>query len=301
MPFVLLVAQLSGIAQLPEFIGAILVASSIAPIQVYLNEVYAPIAVRFGQPMSLLHGLEIGTAILVLTGWLAYRLSVDGLSACLIVLFAQGYVWFSYFASRRILNYQARSVIGGRYSYIIGSIIPLTFLVVVLLYWMLLGLGVHAPLLLYLLILIPNAFQYLYIRYGWATHGLEPLNDVQEAAESANRQAGGVWFLAAMAMALVAQHWKVELTSVATGFAAISIYLISPFSSMWLIFSKSKFMTRHHLQQTLFNFWLLPCCVGLTMMLQPDYLGWVFALALVSQVFTFKFITDIRIRLMPLR
>lgn len=127
MPLALALAQVSGIAQVPEFITAILVTTSIAPIQIYMNEVFAPAAVKYGQSVDVQHGLEVTLAILVLTGWLAHRIDADILSSVVIMLYAQAYVWFSYKASRCVLEYQASSIIGGRYSYIIGSIIPLTF------------------------------------------------------------------------------------------------------------------------------------------------------------------------------
>lgn len=44
---------------------------------------------------------------------------------------AQCNVWFSYLAARRLLGYQATSVIGGRYSFVIGAVVPSTFFTLV--------------------------------------------------------------------------------------------------------------------------------------------------------------------------
>lgn len=295
MPLALLLAQISGIAQIPEFVTAILVTTSLAPVQIYMNEVFAPTAVRYNQSVGLRHGFEIALAIFALSGWLAYRIEVGALSGLLIMLCAQGYVWFSYRASRRVLEYQASSIIGGRYSYIIGSIIPLTFLLVVLVYWLLSQVDLHGASFLYLLILLPNAAQYLYTRFGWMAKE-RPAQVANKSRQNGAPRMGLVLFLVAMLMAVGAQHWKIELAGAAVGFAALSIYLISPFSSMWLIHSKSKYMTKDGGAPSDIGFWLAPCLVILTLPLNTESIWWTFLLALVTQVLTFKFITDIRLK-----
>lgn len=296
MPLALLLAQFTGIAQSSEFVASILVIASIAPIQIYMNEVFAPNAVRYNQRLDIRHSLEIAVAILALTGWLAYRIEADLLVVFLIVAFAQGYVWFSYLASRRVLEYQAGSIIGGRYSYVIGSIIPLVFLLVVLAYWLALQLGVHDPGFLYLLILLPNTAQYIYTRFGWMAKQKTPTYTARNIKQTNNQYKGLLLFLVAMLMAIVAQHWKIELSEVAVGFAALSIYLISPFSSMWLIHAKSKFMTRDRTALSITLFWGAPCVTMSTLLLSSNSVGFIFFLALVTQVLTFKFITDIRLK-----
>lgn len=244
MPLALFWAQVEGVAQKAEFVNAILVITSLAPVQVYINEVFAPAAVRYKQRLGLRHGLEIALAIMGLTGWLTYRLDLDVLPSLVIGIFAQGYVWLSYKASRCVLEYQADSIIGGRYSYLIGSIIPLTFLLIIVIYWAVQQVGWGNGSFLYLLILLPNAAQYLYTLFGWmAKNRIHPVG-MARGGEALYSRMHFSYFGTAMAMAAISQNWKVELANAAAGFAALSIYLISPFSSMWLIFSKSKYMTK---------------------------------------------------------
>lgn len=296
MPVVLLIAQALGVAQAPEFVAAILVTASLAPIQVYINEVFAPAAVRYNQHIGIRHGTEISLAVLVLTCWLAYRLEMEMFTALLVVVFAQGYVWLAYKSSRRVLEYQADSIIGGRYSYMIGAIVPLTFLLVVVADWMLSRLGWERGYFLYSLIVLPNAVQYLYTLFGWMAKERAHSRKVYKT----NRTLGGhiqlLFFMAAMVMAAIAQHWKIALAETAVGFAALSIYMISPFSSIWLIFSRSNYMTKDRLPPSFVNFWISLFLAGLTLSLDVDGFGWVFLLALLTQILTFKFITDIRLK-----
>lgn len=293
MPFALLLAQATGIAQRSEFIASVLVVTSIVPIQIYLNEVFAPRAVRYQWGIDARHVLEVGVGALLLSAWAAYRLELAMAPSICVCVFAQGYIWCSYAASRMILKYQADLVIGGRYSYILGSVIPLTFLLLVALYWGMERFGFDYGAVLYLLILLPNALQYFYVRWFEV-----PKSDRVTAAAPANtrNQIGAIFFPMAMFMAIVAQHWKVELVESAEGFAALSVYLIVPFSSAWLILSKSRYLTREHMGESSLLFWLAPVVVGLTLFLTADDFVWAFPLALVTQVLTFKFITDLRTR-----
>ena len=296
MPVVLLIAQALGVAQSPEFVAAILVTASLAPIQVYINEVFAPAAVRYNQHIGIRHATEISLAVLGLTCWLVYRLEMAVFAALLVVVFAQGYVWFAYKSSRRVLEYQADSIIGGRYSYIIGSIVPLTFLLVVVAYWMLSQLGWESGYFLYLLIVLPNAVQYLYTLFGWMAKERVLSSKVDKTGRVLDGHIQLGLFMASMLMAAIAQHWKIELAETAVGFAALSIYMISPFSSIWLIFSRSNYMTKDRSPPSFIHFWISMLLAGLTLPLEVDGFGWVFLLALLTQVLTFKFITDIRLK-----
>lgn len=296
MPFALLLAQLTGVAQQPEFITSVLMIASIVPIQIYLNEVFVPRAVRYRCGIGFAHAVEVFLGTLLLSCWLAWRLELSFGPFLLAVGFAQGYVWFSFFASRRILEYQADAVIGGRYSYVIGAIIPLTFLILVIVDWLVNVLGLDAGGLMYLLILLPNMFQYLFVRLCWGT-GRDLANDIISSVEGSPKQR--VWigfFVLGMFMAMVAQYWKVALASSTADFAALSVYLIVPFSSAWLILSKSRYLTRGHSATITLLFWGAPFLVGLTLLLDPRQFVWIFLLALVTQVLTFKFITDTRAR-----
>lgn len=296
MPLALILAQVTGISQKAEFVNAILVITSLSPIQVYINEAFATASVRYNEQISLKHGIQISLAIFALTGWLAYRLELDFFQALLVVAFGEAYVWFSYEASRRVLGYQADSIIGGRYSYLIGSIIPITFLLLVVVYWLFVQIGLQEPSILYGLILLPNAIQYIYTRFGWMGNERTSCRQSSEDGEKEKVGMELVFFLAAMLMAFTAQHWKIELANVAAGFAALSIYLISPFSSLWLIHAKSRFMTKNRQARSAIFSWIAPCGVFLTLLLNVDNIGWGFMLALVTQILTFKFITDIRLK-----
>lgn len=293
MPFALLLAQATGIAQRPEFIASVLVITSIVPIQIYLNEVFAPRAVRYQWGIDARHALEVGAGALLLSAWAAYRLELAMVPSIFVCIFAQGYIWCSYAASRLILQYQTDAVIGGRYSYIIGSVIPITFLLLVVLYWGIERFGFGQGALLYFLILLPNMLQYFFVRWFEA-----PENHRGASALRANagKRLWVGFFPMAMFMAIVSQHWKVALVESAAGFAALSVYLIVPFSSAWLILSKSRYLTREHMGASSVLFWLAPVVVGLTLFLSADDFVWAFPLALVTQVLTFKFITDLRAR-----
>lgn len=300
MPIALLFAQATGMAQVPDFIGAIVLITSISPILIYVNEVFAPIAVRYRRHMSFGHVLEVVAGILILSGWVSYRLGTSSWNAVLAILFAQCNVWFSYLAARRLLEYQATSVIGGRYSYIIGAIVPLTFFAILSLCWVLTQFGVVIEGYFYLLVGLPNGVQYLYTRLGWMEKKYRVRHVERASMPSTEIEQKGMlkYFLITMLMAVIAQHWKIELVSVATGFAAIAVYLISPFSSMWLIFSKSN-----HLAGNVKNssaVWmftaLLMSILSLAVTSTKVYV--VLALAIVIQVITFKFVTDVRAKFM---
>lgn len=293
MPFVLGFAQITGIAQRQEFIASVLVITSIAPIQIYLNEVFAPRVVRYKRGIDVKHALEICFCTLALTLWSVYRLELEYIPSILVIVFAQGYIWFSYVSSRKVLKFQSEALIGGRYSYIIGAVIPLTFLLIVVVYWGLSQLDLDWGGLLYFPILLPNAIQYIYIRLlGMPQCEIDKENDLKHSGQR-------LWpgyFPIAVLMAIVSQHWKVELVSSAVGFSALSIYMIVPFSSAWLILSKSKYLTQEYVVRASVFFWGGPVFVGGTLLLSADSFLWVFALALVTQVLTFKFITDVRLK-----
>lgn len=294
MPVALIFAQYTGIAQQPEFVASVLVIASIAPIQIYLNEVFAPRVVRYRQGIYLKQVLLVGVGTLILSTWAAYRMGLSVGSMVFVCICAQSYIWCSYAAAQKILQYQADAVFGGRYSYIVGSIIPLTFLSATILYWIGRKVGFYQGGFLYLLILLPNLIQYVCIRWLVIPQAPSLANHTVIRHSEKNLWIG--FFPMAIFMAVVAQHWKVELVESAEGFAALSVYLISPFSSAWLIFSKSQYLTREKLGGPSLIFWILPFLVGLTLLLNVDSFPWVFALALISQVLTFKFITDVRIK-----
>lgn len=296
MPFALLIAQASGVAQRPGFIVSILVIASIVPVQVYLNEVFAPRAVRYKRGIGFAHGLEVGLGALLLTVLLAYQLHLTIVSFFLTAAFAQGYIWFSYYASRLILESQAAGVIGGRYSYVIGAIIPFTFLLLVLVYWLADSMGLDTGYACYLLILLPNMLQYLFVRNSGIADIENSTEFLEEAGHSHDTRVWVGFFIVAMLMAMATQHWKVALANGAEGFAALSVYLIVPFSSAWLILSKSSYLTKEQSGIGSIAFWGGPVLVGLTLFFTAHNFIWAFLLALSTQVLTFKFITDTRVR-----
>lgn len=293
MPLALLIAQLTAVAQMQDFVTAVLVISSIAPVQVYLNEVFAPRAVRYNRSLDTTHAVEVALATFLLSAGLVYWLELSLSGSISILLFAQGYIWFSYAASRRILSLQAEARIGGRYSYILGSIIPLTFLLLVCVVW---AIGLYY--LTYLLILLPNLLQYLFVRFGWEVSHAYPDQRIDSKQPGQQRRFLTLYFGVAMAMAMVAQYWKVKLADAALGFAALSVYLIVPFSSAWLIFSKTRYLTGKPSDVMHTFFWGSPILVFLTLLfVNIHHTFQTFLLALVAQVLTFKFITETRSRL----
>lgn len=296
MPFALLIAQASGVAQRPGFIVSILVIASIVPVQVYLNEVFAPRAVRYKRGIGFAHGLEVGLGALLLTAVLAYQLILTFISFLLVAAFVQGYIWFSYHASRLILESQASAVIGGRYSYAIGAIIPLVFLLFVFIYWLTHSMGLDIGYACYLLILLPNMLQYLFIRNSGIVGITISTESLEEERDSHDTQVWVGFFIVAMLMALVTQHWKVELADSSEGFAALSVYLVVPFSSAWLILSKSSYLMKEQSGVGSIAFWGGPVLVALTLFFTAHNFIWAFLLALSTQVLTFKFITDTRVR-----
>lgn len=297
MPFALLFAQVLGVAQLQEFVTAVLVTASLAPVQIYVTEVLAPVSVRHNSELAPMQYVEITIATFILTTWLTLRLNLALGPSFLIVIFGQCYVWLAYFSSRRILKFQTISIIGGRNSFFIGALVPLTFLIVTGTYFLIPSGTSIGPGILYLLIFLPTAIQYICVRSIWSKSAdfFYQGTDIQN--ESSKRQPFVAYFAVAVLMAIVAQHWKIELANAVVGFAALSIYVISPFSSFWLIFSKSRYMTQDRSAPLPIVFWATPVLVGLTLLagvLNPVY---IFMLALVTQIMTFKFITDTRARI----
>lgn len=296
MPVALLFAQLTGIAQQPDFIVAIILNASISPILIYLNEVFAPILVQYRRHISVRHSIEVSLGVLALSCWVIYRLDIDEWSIFLALIFSQGNVWFSYFGAKRLLEYQATSVIGGRYSYLIGAIVPITFLLLVLCYWVLTKFSIYLQNYFYLLLILPNLFQYLYTRYGWMNNKYQHRHKERALTVSTKLSESRVlrYFVVAISMALISQHWKIELATAAVGFAAISIFLITPFSSIWLIVAKSRFVTAQSNNKE--NRWMFmaPFFTGLTLLFCCGEVWMVLFLAILTQVLTFKFITDIR-------
>jgi hypothetical protein len=299
MPVALFLAQLTGIAQRPDFIAAIILNASISPILIYLNEVFAPIMVQHRRHISVRHVIEVAIGVLFLSCWAIYRLDLDGWGIFLALTFAQGNIWFSYFGAKRLLEYQATSVIGGRYSYLIGAIVPTTFLLLVLCYWALTKLSIVVEDYFYVLLILPNLLQYLYTRYGWMENKYKHRHKERAIATSTKLDETRVlkYFIVAISMALISQHWKIELAAAAVGFAAISIYCITPFSSIWLIVAKSRFVTAQSSNKENRWMFLAPLVTALTLLFCCGEFWTVLLLAILTQVLAFKFITDIRDKL----
>lgn len=296
MPLALIVAHFSGIAQSPEFVASVLIISSAAPIQVYINEVFCPIGIRHNQKLRIQSVFEISLVLLALMLFLVYRLNMSLLSSILVIVFSQGYVWFSYLSSRYVLQHQL-DLTGSNglwQSFLIGAVIPLTFLILILVYWALLRAGITIIHFLFLLILLPNAMQYFYVRN--MANKKSCATAVYKTNSIENRFIGLVLFLLTGLMAGISQHWKVSLSENAYGFGAVSVYLISPFSSLLLIHSRSSYMAKSNVPISVKVFWASPCLVVLTFFFNADTFLWSFPLALVTQVLTFKFITDIRLK-----
>lgn len=300
MPIALLFAQLTDMSQALDFVGAVVLVTSISPILIYVNEIFAPIAVRHRRHIALGHILEVAVGIAILSGWVSYRLGASSWKTVFAILFAQCNVWFSYLAARRVLEYQATSVIGGRYSYIIGAIVPTMFLIVLIFYWVLTKAGFVFEGYFYLLVGLPNTVQYFYTRAGWMAKKYNLRHSERASLLSTELEQKGMlkYFAVAMLMAFVAQHWKIELVSVAYGFAAIAVYLISPFSSMWLIFSKSNHLTRN--VKTSNPFWMYTALSIsiLSLAVTSVNIYVILSLAIATQVLTFKFVTDVRAKVM---
>jgi hypothetical protein len=300
MPIALFFAQATGISQMPDFIRAIVLVTSISPVLVYLNEVFAPIAVRHQRHMALWHVFEVVIGVLVLSGWVCYRLDIGSWDTIFAILFAQCNVWFSYLAARRVLEYQATSVIGGRYSFIIGAIVPVTFFIVLLACWGLTQWDFVFDGYFYLLVVLPNAAQYFYTRLGWMAKKYSIRHFDRSSLPSIELDQKGMlkYFAIAMLMAIIAQHWKIEVVAVASGFAAITVYLISPFSSFWLIISKANHLTKNVKTSSMFLMFITLLFSILSLFIASTNLYMVVVLAIVTQVLTVKFITDVRAKVM---
>ncbi len=300
MPITLLFAQATGISQMPDFVRVIVLITSISPVLLYVNEVFAPIAVRHRRHIALWNVFEIVVGVLILSGWVCYRLDIGGWDAVFSILFAQCNVWFSYLAAKRILEYQAVSVIGGRYSFIIGAIVPVTFFVVLLTFWGLTQWDSDFEGYFYLLVALPNAAQYFYTRLGWMAKKYSIRHFDRSSLPSIELDQKGMlkYFAIAMLMAIIAQHWKIEVVDVASGFAAITVYLISPFSSIWLIISKSNHLTENVKTSSMFLMFITLLFSIFSLFIVSTNIYVVVALAIVTQVLTVKFITDVRAKVM---
>lgn len=207
------------------------------------------------------------------------------ISLLLTVGFAQGYVWVSYIASRRILECQTDAVIGGRYSCAIGAISSLAFLLLVILYWHLDMLSFEAGGLMYLLNLCRICCSMCLC--GLAGVRCDLVDALAGCVEVTPEQRVCIgFFVLAIFMAMVAKCWKVALASSAAGFTVLSVYLIVSFSSAWLILSKSRYWTRGHTATMPLRFWGAPVLVGLMLLLGAHGFLGVFLPALVTQVLT---------------
>lgn len=293
MPVGLGVAQWSGIAQLPEFIAAILLVASVGPIQIYVNEIFAPIAVREGRGLPVARFVEVSVGIAILALWACYRLQLNISDYLYSVMAMLGFVWCSFGTAKRVLMLQATSVIGGLYSFTVGSLPSLVFLALVIVFWILQGQDLLPHSALYALVLLPTLVQYLYARLKWADE--YQLTD-ESCQISKSSKFGSRYLMIALLLAFISQQWKIELVALAAGFAALSIYMISPVSSLWLIYSKSRYIELSDASPVL-GLWLGPFIVLSTTLLTPEIWWMVFLLALLAQALTFKFITDVRIRL----
>lgn len=296
MPVALGVAQISGIAQLPEFIAAILLISSVGPIQIYVNEIFAPMAVCGLAGVRWPRFLEASAGVIALTVWACYRLDLELLDYLLAVPCMLSFIWFSFGTARRVLYLQASASIGGRYSFIVGALPAIVFLLLVLVFWWLREWGALVHELLYALVLLPTLAQYGFTRTKWPHR---PQAEVAKKISGA--ESHGDWpmlfLLIALVLAFVAQQWKIELIGLALGYAALSVYLISPISSLWLIVSKSRYVESRDAQRPVVAFWLGPLLILATLLISAASWWAAFLLAMSVQALTFKFITDVRLRL----
>jgi hypothetical protein len=296
MPLVITFAHITGLAHEKEFITTLLIISSIYPIQIYFNEVIAPFLVRSKLKLSYKYLYKIGCGTFALVGFAGYLMKIDFYELIFIYIFSFVAIWLAFINSIRILELQVKSIIGGRYSSILGSIIPLSFFILIFFYYVLFIFGLSKAYLLYTLIFLPTVILFLYVKNNWID---DYCNDNMFLdAPNLNSKFFYLIFLVSILMALVTQYWKVQLTEFAVGFSALSLYLITPFSTLWLIFSKSKYLSKsdNDIKDSIF-IWIPPLFLIFIFFIESSNVFFIFFLALLSQILTFKFISDARIKL----
>lgn len=295
MPLVLVFAQVTGISQRDGLVNTILVLALIAPIQVYLNEVFAPILTRQDNGFGIWRYIGFSCAVLSLSIWFCSHKNLSFFESCFMVMFAQANIWFSFSASRIVLGNQVRDNIKGLSSYLVGSTIPLAFFFTIFSFWILSQWQDVSEILLFGVLLTP-CFQYLYVRklYGCA--------DVPPKASRPIPRSGSLapsieisYFVITVFMAFICQHWKINLSDLAFGVVVLLIYAITPFSSGVLIISKSQYFEESQFLKGKNTIWLSPFIVLLSIIfLGQTNIFSAFVFALFTQVLTFKFIADIR-------
>ena len=292
MPVALLVAQGSGLAQAPGFVMAIVLITSVGPLQIYVNEIYAPLLACYRGRVGTMRLVQVGAGVVFLGVWACWRMALTPVDMALVALTLLAFIGCSFETAWRTLALQATSVIGGRESFVIGAIPPLVFMLLVLVFqrWPASGM------MMYALIVLPTLMQYVYTRYRWPdAASIEPT--MMTVGSVTNDR---VFLMMAVGLTFVAQQWKISLADLAVGYAALLVYLISPLCSLWLIVAKSRYVaqaidrSRYHPVR---NFWVAPAVVLLTLLIPP--VSWWLALlmAILAQALTFRFITNTRLRL----
>lgn len=290
MPVGLFVAQWSGIAQLPEFIASILLIASVGPIQIYVNEIFAPIAVCQDGKLNALRVAEVCLGISFLSVWACYSMHLAWTDYLFCLCGALGLVWVSFETAKRVLLLQTSAVIGGRYSFVVGALPSIIFLILVVVFWGLKSIDQLAGGAMYLLVILPTLVQYGYSRIKWPAD----IASVSASTKTDLAFRDNAKFLTiTILLAAISQYWKVQLIVLAAGYAALSVYLISPVSSLWLVYSKARYVNGLN-RRPLWTLWLGPLLLPLSLVVAPESWGIAFVLAFVGQVIAFKFITDAR-------
>lgn len=295
MPLVLIFAQVTGISQRDGLVNTILVLALIAPIQVYLNEVFVPILTRQNNGFGFWRYVGFSCAVLSLSIWFCAHKNLGFFESCFMVVFAQANVWFSFSASRIVLRNQVRDKIKGTSSYLVGSTIPLAFFFTVFTFWILSKWQDTSEILLFGVLLTP-CFQYLYVRKLYGSADLPPKSTRSTPSSENHALSAEIsYFVVTVFMAFISQHWKINLSDLAFGVVVLLIYAITPFSSGVLIISKSQYFEESQFLKGKNTIWLSPFIVLLSIIfLGQTSIFSAFVFALLTQVLTFKFIADIR-------
>lgn len=289
MPVALLVAQGSGLAQAPGFVMTIVLITSVGPLQIYVNEIYAPLMACYRGRVGTMRLVQVGAGVVFLGVWACWRMALTPVDMALVALTLLAFIGCSFETAWRTLALQASSVIGGRESFVIGAIPPLIFLLLVLVFqrW-----PAH-DMMMYALILLPTLMQYVYTRYRWPDAAPVAVS----TTPAVTARSDGIFLMVALVLTFVAQQWKISLADLAVGYAALLVYLISPLCSLWLIVAKSRYVaqavdpSRYHPVR---NFWVAPAAVLLTLLIPPASWWLALLMALLSQALTFRFITNTR-------
>lgn len=290
MPVALLFAQWSGIAQRSEFIVAVLLIASIGPLQIYVNEIFAPISVCKQAELSGVRLGEVSLGISLLAMWACYSLNLAALDYIFCLFGALTLVWLSFGSAKRVLLLQIGSVIGGRYSFVVGALPSIVFLCMVMAFWGLQFVDQLHGAVLYLLVIVPTLVQYMYLRLKWPT-------DVALSWETSGLKLvpkdNLKFLMGTILLAWISQHWKLQLVGLAAGYAALSVYLISPVSSLWLVYSKAQYVEQMG-KKPVVGLWFGILILPLTLLFSTDAWWVAFLVAFLGQALAFKFITDAR-------